>query len=208
MSDQPSPRLRAVHRALADPLRIQLYELTSARPRSARELAELTGRPPNRLYHHLAQLEEAGLIEVAEYREVSGGKVERIYGPVTAEPPGEGAAPAERAQFLSAMLEATRAEIVAASQAEEAGEHRYVALIRSPIRVSEQRLAGLRAQIEEFVREAHEQPDPDGVWTTVLWTAVARQGPQARQVQARQGPQARSGSGAPVTGVPGTGGRG
>lgn len=175
MGDRPSPRLRAIHRALADPLRIRLLELIAARPRSARELAALTGRQPNRLYHHLARLEEGGLIEVTEYRRVPGGKVERVYAPTAAEPPGDAASPAERAEFLSAVLEATRADITAASQAEEAGERRNIDLMRSVVRVSERRLAKLRTHIEEFIHAAEDQPDDDGAWTTVLWAAVDRQ---------------------------------
>lgn len=164
-----------MHRALADPLRIRLFELLSLQPRSARELAGLTGRPPNRLYHHLARLEEGGLIEVTEYRRVPGGKVERVYAPAAAEPPGDAASPAERAQFLSAVLEATRADITAASQAQEDGGQRTITLVRSVVRVSERRLAELRTHIEEFIRGAGDHPDPDGVWTTVVWAAVDRE---------------------------------
>lgn len=175
MTDHPSPRLRAVHRALADPLRIRLLELVAAQPRSARELAELTGRPPNRLYHHLARLEEGGLIEVTEYRRMPGGRVERVYAPAAAEPPGDAASPAETAQFLSAVLEATRADITAASQAQEAGEHREIALTRSVIRVSERHLAELNARVGELIQDAQDHPDDAGVWTTVVWTAVDRE---------------------------------
>lgn len=175
MTDHPSPRLRAVHRALADPLRIQLYELLSAQPRSARELAPLTGRPPNRLYHHLSLLEKGGLIEVAEYRQVSGGKVERVYAPTATEPPSDAATPAERAEFLAAVLEATRADISAASQAQEAGEDRNIMLVRSVVRVSQERVEGLHATVEDFLRDAQDQPDPDGAWTTIVWVAVDRE---------------------------------
>lgn len=164
-----------MHRALADPLRIHLLELLTARPRSARELAGLTGRPPNRLYHHLARLEEGGLIEVTEYRRAPGGKAERVYAPTAAEPPADAASPAEIAQFLSAVLEATRADITAAAQAQEAGQHRTMTLARSVVRVSERRLAELCAGIEELIRDAEDHPDDDGTWTTVLWAAVDRQ---------------------------------
>lgn len=175
MTGQPTPQLRAVHRALADPLRIRLFELLAVQPRSARELAELTGRPPNRLYHHLAQLESGGLIEVSEYRRVPGGKVERVYAPTAAEPPSNAASPAEQAQFLSAMLAATGADITAAAQAGEAGEHRNIDLVRGVVRVSAGRLAHMRARIEDFVHPAEEQPDHDSVWTTILWVAVDRE---------------------------------
>jgi DNA-binding transcriptional ArsR family regulator len=189
MADHPSPRLRSIHRALADPLRLRLLELLSARPRSARELAALTRRQPNRLYHHLAQLEDGGLIEVTEYRRVPGGKVERVYAPAAAEPPGDAASPADRARFLSAVLELTRADITAASQAEEAGEHRDIDLHRSVIKVSERRLAQLRAHFSKFIRETQDHPDADGTWTTILWAAVDR---QDRRPASSSPPQARN----------------
>src|SRR6266568_4208521 len=85
MNNRPGPRLRAVHRALADPLRIRLFELLVVRPQSARELAGRVGMRPDRLYHHLARLEEAKLIEIAEYRPLAGGKVERVYAPAAAQ---------------------------------------------------------------------------------------------------------------------------
>jgi DNA-binding transcriptional ArsR family regulator len=180
MLDRPTSRLRAVHRALADPLRIRLFELLAIQPRSARELAVLIGRQPNRLYHHLAQLESGGLIEVAEYRRVPGGKAERVYAPTAVEPPADAASPEEQLQFLAAVLEVTRADITAARQAGEAGERRNVVLMRSVVRVSEQRLDVLRAQIEDFVQAADERPDDDGAWTTVVFAAVDRQDRAAR----------------------------
>lgn len=175
MTGRPPLPLRAVHRALADPLRLQLYGLLVARPRSARELAELTDRQPNRLYHHLTLMENGGLIEVAEYRQVPGGKVERIYAPAAVEPPGDASTPTETAQFLSAILETTRAEITAAAEAKEAGEHRTFGLVRSVVKVSEPRLAELRAMLEQFVADAQDQPDPNGAWTTILWASADRE---------------------------------
>jgi hypothetical protein len=56
-----------------------------------------------------------------------------------------------------------------------AGEHRNVDLVRSVVRVSEGRLAHLKARIEEFVHAAEEQPDDSSVWTTILWVAVDRE---------------------------------
>lgn len=162
-------------RALADPLRIHLFELLSLRRRSAKELAALVEMPADRLYHHLAQLEEAGLIEVAEYRPLARGKVERIYAPCAVEPPGEDASPTVVAEFLAAVLEATRADILAASLAKEAGERREITLTRSALRLNETHLESLKTRLAEVFREAQEHPDADGVWTTVLWTTVDRQ---------------------------------
>lgn len=164
-----------MHRALADPLRIRLFELLAGKPRSAKELAELVELPADRLYHHLAQLEDGGLIEVAEYRKLRRGKVERVYAPAASEAPGDEASPVELAQFLGAMLEATRADISSAAMAREAGERREIELMRSVVCLNEQHLAELRARLAELIVQANDHPDDDGTFATVLWSVVDRQ---------------------------------
>ena len=180
MDDHPGPRLQAVHRALADPLRIRLFELLVRRPQSAKELARHVGLQPDRLYHHLAQLEEGKLIEIAEYRPLAGGKVERVYAPAAVEPLVDDASPADVARLLGAALETTRADVNAASLAKEAGEERFISLSRTGVRLNARHLAELRAAIEDLLRQARERPDDDGVWTTVLWTAIDREDRRSR----------------------------
>jgi len=175
MSDVPSPRLTAVHRALADPLRVRLYELLVGRPQSAKELAERVGLRPDRLYHHLAQLEEGKLIDVAEYRRLPGGKVERVYAPAAVEPVADDAEPGEVAVFFNAVLETTQADVNAATEARQAGEVRRLALGRTMLRLTEEHFEELRAGIEELLLARQDDPDEDGVWTTVVWTAIDRQ---------------------------------
>jgi DNA-binding transcriptional ArsR family regulator len=174
LESRPSPRLRAVHRALADPLRIRLFELLAARPRSAKELAGLVSMRPDRLYHHLTQLEEAKLIEIAEYRRLPGGRVERVYAPADVEPPGNYATPADVALLLNAALETTRADVNGAAQAQEAGEVRRIGLGRTVVWLNEQHIDQLKAAFERLLATAHDHPDDDGVPTTVLWTAIDR----------------------------------
>ena len=188
MNESPSPRLTAVHRALADPLRIRLFELLVLQPQSAKELAGRVGMRPDRLYHHLAQLEEGKLIEVADYRRLPGGKVERVYAPAATEPAGEYATPADVALLLNAALETTRADVNAAALAQEAGEDRRVRLGRIGVHLSKQHLDELKAKIEALLRAAQEHPDDDGVWTTVLWTAIDR---QDRRTAASRPPNSR-----------------
>jgi DNA-binding transcriptional ArsR family regulator len=166
------PGLRSVHRALADPLRIRLLECLWGQAHSAKDLAEWAGLPPDRLYYHLAQLEQAGLIEIAEYRRLPGGRVERVYRPTPIEPPGDEATPLEYAAFLGAMLEATRADISAASVARDSGQRREIALIRATVRLSETDLVSLREHLLGLVRRAQEQPDDGGIWTRVVVALV------------------------------------
>lgn len=172
MEKSQVPRLRSVHQALADPLRLRLLEYLWARARSAKELATLVGMPPDRLYHHLAQLEAAKLIRIAEYRPLPGGKVERVYAAADIEPPGDEASPVELAQFLAAALEATAADIASASRAKEAGERREIFLTRTAVRLSEERLRDLRAKVDALLQAAQEQADDAGVWTRIVWTTV------------------------------------
>lgn len=62
---------------LADPTRLQMIELLY-HPRSVGELAEALGVPRTRLYHHVNQLDEAGMIRVVDTRK-SGAVDEKIY---------------------------------------------------------------------------------------------------------------------------------
>lgn len=172
MVKRPHSGLRSVHRALADPLRIRLLECLWGRPQSAKELAAWAGLPPDRLYYHLAQLEQAGLIAIAEYRRLQGGKVERVYRPTSVEPPGDEATPLEFADFLGAMLEATRADITAAGMAKDAGQRREITLTRATVRLSEADLVTLRDRLLELVRQAQGKPDAEGIWTRVVVTLV------------------------------------
>ena len=166
-TDAPRKSWHGVHKALADPLRIRLWEWLAEAPRSARQLADCAGLPADRLYYHLGQLERAGLIEVAEYRPLARGKVERVYAPAETEPPGDDADPEETAAFLGSVLEATAMDITAAYRARQAGSRREVDLHRGALRLTDQALAELRGYIEQLAARFAE-PGADGTWTRVV----------------------------------------
>lgn len=140
-------------------------------PRSARELADCVGLPADRLYYHLAQLEQGGLIEIAEYRQLARGKVERVYARAETEPPGNQADPRETAAFLGSMLQATAMDITAACRAREAGRRREIDLHRGALRLTDEALAELRGHIEQLAAHFAE-PGADGTWTRVVVTLV------------------------------------
>jgi DNA-binding transcriptional ArsR family regulator len=156
-----------VHKALADPLRIQLVEWLMEQPRSARELADCARLPADRLYYHLGQLEQAGLIEVAGYRRLARGKSERVYAPAEAEPPGDDASPQETAAFLGSMLEATAMDITAAFQAKQAGRRREVDVTRAALQLTDEALAELRGHLTQLAARFAE-PDGEGTWTRLV----------------------------------------
>ena len=167
---------RSVHRALADPLRIRLLEAMWFSPRSVKELAEAVGLPPDRLYYHLRQLEQAAIIEVSGYRPLPGGKVERLYQRAEVEPPDEGASPEEIATFLGAVLDATKADITAAHMAKADGQRREVALTRAALRLTNEGLAELHRMLndvrERFSGPEFAGPEADGTWVRALVALV------------------------------------
>ena len=167
----PRKTWHGMHKALADPLRIRLLEWLFEAPRSARQLAGCAGLPADRLYYHLGQLQQAGLIEVAEYRPLARGKVERVYAPAETEPPGDDADPEETAAFLGSMLEATAMDITAAYQARRAGRRREVDLHRVALRLTDQALAELRGHLEQLAARSAD-PVEDGTWTRVVLALV------------------------------------
>lgn len=175
VGDSDRRAFTSVHRALADPLRIRLLDALWVSPRSVKELGAWVGVRPDRLYHHLRQLQRAELVEVAEYRELPGGKVERIYRRVRVEPPGDDAGPRETAHFLGQMLLATRMGIDEACAAQERGAERKVWLARTGVHLDRAHLDELRIGIEELVRQARDNPDEDGVWSEVLTAVVDQQ---------------------------------
>ena len=183
---------RSVHRALADPLRIRLLDALWPRPRSAKELGDWVGMPADRLYYHLRLLERAALIEVAEYRTLPGGKVERVYARVPVEPPAEEASPADTAHFLGQVLLTSRAEINDACAAQERGADRQVRLTRTGARLSRARLDELHARFEELAVAAREDPDEDGVRVSVVFALVDLQDRGPPDDRAEAGSEQRS----------------
>jgi DNA-binding transcriptional ArsR family regulator len=167
---------RNVHRALADPLRIHLLEALWFGPRSVKELAEAVRLPPDRLYYHLRQLEQAAVIEVSGYRPLPGGKVERLYRRAEAEPPAEESSPEEIAAFSAAVLDATKADITAAHMAKADGQRREVALTRAALRLTDAGLAELHRMLndvqERFSDPEFAGPEAEGTWVRVLVALV------------------------------------
>ena len=65
-------------KVLADPLRLRILENLCDGPRTTKQVAELLGEKPTRLYHHVDALERVGLIRLSETRQVRG-TVEKYY---------------------------------------------------------------------------------------------------------------------------------
>jgi DNA-binding transcriptional ArsR family regulator len=65
-------------RALAHPLRLRMLELFAEEPRTTKQVAELLGEPPTKLYHHANALQRVGLLRLSKTRQ-NRGAVEKWY---------------------------------------------------------------------------------------------------------------------------------
>jgi DNA-binding transcriptional ArsR family regulator len=79
-----SPEFSKYFRALHCPTRWTIIRLIGGEVRSTNEISEGLkeageGLSRSGLYYHLSELEEAGIIELAEYREVGGGAPEKVW---------------------------------------------------------------------------------------------------------------------------------
>jgi DNA-binding transcriptional ArsR family regulator len=77
-------RLQKYFRALHCPTRWTIIRLIGEGTRSTNEIFDglkEAGEDLSRsgLYYHLSELEEAGIVELAEYREVGGGAPEKVW---------------------------------------------------------------------------------------------------------------------------------
>lgn len=65
-------------KVLADPRRMRIMELLCDEERTTKQVAEILGEPPTRLYHHVAALARVGLIRLSRTRQ-SRGALEKYY---------------------------------------------------------------------------------------------------------------------------------
>src|ERR1043166_7584467 len=94
-------------RALAHPLRLRMMELFAESPKTTKQVAELLGQPPTRLYHHVAALERSGLLVLKETRQ-NRGTVEKWYAGVAQQVSGAAAGKSAAARGARRDRKSTR----------------------------------------------------------------------------------------------------
>jgi DNA-binding transcriptional ArsR family regulator len=67
-------------KAISDPTRTRILQVLDDRPASAKQLSELLDMTHGKVGHHLKVLEDHGLVEVVETRQVRA-MTEKLYGP-------------------------------------------------------------------------------------------------------------------------------
>jgi DNA-binding transcriptional ArsR family regulator len=173
-------------KAMADPTRMAiLAALMKTRHHlpvmSVKELAAELGEPQTKLYRHVRQLEEVGLIRVASTRMVSGILEQRYQASQQDLRLGRGFL-REHAEdsvgFMQAVLDRFRDDFFAAFKAdsESAGDvpapaaYRKPVLFTSDVKISPAKAAELRDKLEAIMNDLKDEntEDPDGITVNLL----------------------------------------
>jgi DNA-binding transcriptional ArsR family regulator len=148
-------------RALADPLRVRMLGAFASEERTTRQVAEILGEKPTRLYHHVKSLASAGLIRKTRTRR-NRGTFETYYravagafraDPALFAPPGTAEASNSIATMVQGMLDQMgselRALIASGGDDSEVQEEAHFGFLE--VHAPERDIRKIRAQIDRLV---------------------------------------------------------
>ena len=144
-------------RALAHPLRLRMLELFAEGPRTTKQVAQMLGEPPTKLYHHANALERAGLLKLAKTRQ-NRGAVEKWYEAATDKLAGRQPRSRPMLQAVSGLatvaLQQTQREVELALRKPP----RVRPLVmRLPVVGNEQEIAEIRQRLLQLMKELRSQ---------------------------------------------------
>ena len=180
-------------KVLADPLRIRILELL-CEERTTKQVAEILGQPPTRLYHHVAALERVGLIRLARTRQRRGA-LEKYYLAVaktfSADPRLFSSAPPARLRettrgVVTQVLEHTAADLRALLDGDEGpGTLKQEGILTYlELRGSQKELNSFRATLKKLIKNATSKskggPPAQPYRLTIAFFPLGRKGPPVR----------------------------
>jgi hypothetical protein len=89
-----------------------MMELFAESPKTTKQVADILGQPPTRLYHHVAALERSGLLVLKEKRK-NRGTVEKWYVGVAQQVRGTGGGRSTRRAIAATVFEQAKQEVLA-----------------------------------------------------------------------------------------------
>jgi DNA-binding transcriptional ArsR family regulator len=152
-------------RALADPLRLRILGALGSKPRTTKQVADLLGEKPTKLYHHIEALERVGLIGLKETRP-NRGTLEKYYQAVAAQfqvavsvlspKPGTEEKLTPQEAMLTSILDTTRKELVAnlrSCPGTPLGPEEAPFLARASVRGSARKIQAVRQRLLRVIEE-------------------------------------------------------
>jgi DNA-binding transcriptional ArsR family regulator len=166
-------------KALADPIRMTLLDLTMSQPDrtwTARELAAQVGVLPTNIYYHLNMLERHGLLQVRDTRVVNG-IIEKHYGAgqrsVTFHRQANDGGDETRDLALG-MIDKVRSDIHDGLKMEsmtmnpESPDFERMMVTTGTVRIPEDQIAGFRAELKQMAARYEGGHDDDHRFTILI----------------------------------------
>ena len=145
-------------RALAHPLRLRMLELFADGPRTTKQVAQLLGEPPTKLYHHANALERAGLLRLSKTRQ-NRGAIEKWYEAARSTISGRQLSRSRPMQqairgLATVALEEARSEVELALRRQPGGRP---LVMRMTAVGNEHRIAHIRKRLLQVLKELRDQ---------------------------------------------------
>jgi len=145
-------------RALAHPLRLRMLELFAEGPRTTKQVAQLLGEPPTKLYHHANTLERVGLLRLSKTQQ-NRGVIEKWYeaasGTISGPPPSRSQGMEQAIRGLATVaLEQARREVELALPRRRGGRP---LVMRITTIGNERRIAQIRKRLLQVLEELRDQ---------------------------------------------------
>lgn len=171
-------------RALAHPLRLRMLELFAEGPRTTKQVAQLLGEPPTKLYHHANALERAGLLRLSKTRQ-NRGAIEKWYEAATSAISGRQLSRSRPMQqaisgLATVALEQARREVELALRRQPGGRP---LVMRMTAVGNEHRIAHIRKRLLQVLKELRDQKSEEkrlGERDAKRWTLTIAFVPAAR----------------------------
>ncbi len=152
-------------KALSHPLRLKILETIALEPMTTKQVAIKLDEKPTRLYHHVAALEDAGLIRLVSTRPVRG-TTEKYYQAVAemmrVDPALMAGQPAAGLSVVQGILENVQRDLAAlAGQEDDPDDEDEALFLQVEVYASAERMLELREKIDGLLNEMQEESDGD-----------------------------------------------
>ena len=158
-------------KVLADPWRIRILESLAIDERTTKQVADLLGEKPTKLYHHVEALERVGLIRKTRTRQ-NRGTLEKYYLAVARRYEADpklfseiaAAGPDEDSlgQMIAQLLQRTGDELRKLAQSEAAIDIKEKGVLTfCEIQADEKEIARIRRRLDRLLKDLMKLDDPD-----------------------------------------------
>ena len=173
-------------KAISDPLRLRIFNALSKETMTTKQVAEVIGEPPTKLYRHVQVLEKVGLIKLVRTKK-NRGTVEKYYEPIARNLNidrkifanlGREVMESAFYNMVNDVLQSTLHEVgQTIAEMHDDPDFPGATLAQKTIHTNPKKLKELKDQLDAWLKAFEEADDPDGEMdyrvTLVLYPGVS-----------------------------------